>query len=49
MIPEVGRSRAAIRWSMVDLPQPDGPVTATDSPRSIRRLSPFRAMIIPPS
>jgi len=32
---------------MVDLPQPDGPVTVTDSPRSIRRLSPFRALIIP--
>jgi len=34
---------------MVDLPQPDGPVMATDSPRSTRRLSPFSALISPPS
>ena len=30
--PEVGRSIAPHRWSSVDLPQPDGPISATKSP-----------------
>ena len=35
--PEVGRSRPAIRASRVDLPLPEGPRTATNSPGSIAR------------
>ena len=32
MSPPVGRSIAAIRCSSVDLPEPDGPISATNSP-----------------
>src|SRR5476651_187389 len=32
MLPEVGRSSAAIRCSVVDLPPPDGPTSTTNSP-----------------
>src|SRR5579862_5871475 len=31
--PSVGRSMAAIRCSKVDLPEPEGPIRATNSPR----------------
>ena len=32
IVPLVGRSRPAIRFSSVDFPLPDGPITATASP-----------------
>src|SRR5262249_30655229 len=38
-LPEVGRSSPPSRWSSVDLPTPDSPVTATISPRATSRLS----------
>ena len=34
MAPPVGRSRPAIKFSNVDLPLPDGPMIATDSPQA---------------
>ena len=37
---EVGRSRVPIRCSSVVLPDPDGPTTATSSPRRTARLTP---------
>src|SRR5215813_8230698 len=37
-LPEVGRSSPPSRWSSVDLPTPDSPVTATISPRATSRL-----------
>src|SRR6266540_4648192 len=37
-LPEVGRSSPPNRWSSVDLPTPDSPVTATISPRATSRL-----------
>ena len=33
--PALGRSRPAARWSSVDLPEPDGPMTETNSPGSM--------------
>ena len=41
--PEVGRSIPAIRLSSVDLPQPDGPMIATHSPRAMSSEMPRRA------
>ena len=38
-VPPVGRSRPATRLSRVDLPLPDGPITATDSPAASSRLT----------
>jgi hypothetical protein len=35
--PELGRSMAAIRCSSVDLPEPDGPISTTNSPFSMVR------------
>ncbi len=40
--PVLGRSRVATMWSGVDLPEPDGPVTATSSPAPMRKLTPRR-------
>ena len=37
--PSLGRSMAAMRWSSVDLPEPDGPMRATNSPFRISRLT----------
>src|SRR5580700_10301476 len=42
--PEVGRSIAAIRCSSVDLPDPDGPINATNSPLCISRVTSFSAI-----
>src|SRR5215469_14548428 len=42
-VPLVGRSRPAIRFSSVDLPLPDGPMTATDSPAATSKLTPSTA------
>ena len=36
-VPVVGRSRVPMMWSSVDLPDPDGPTSATSSPASIAR------------
>src|SRR5437867_3614085 len=41
--PSVGRSMAAVRWSKVDLPEPDGPISATNSPRVTVMLTFFSA------
>jgi len=41
--PLVGVSRQPIRFINVDLPEPDGPMMATYSPRSIRIETPRRA------
>src|SRR5271165_3306512 len=43
MVPEVGRSMAAIRCSSVDLPEPDGPISTTYSPLLIFRVTFFNA------
>ena len=40
----VGRSIAAIRCSSVDLPDPDGPISATNSPLSISMFASLSAM-----
>jgi hypothetical protein len=37
-VPELGRSSPAIRFSRVDLPLPEGPMTATTSPAATPRL-----------
>jgi hypothetical protein len=42
-VPLVGRSRPAIMFSSVDLPLPDGPITATASPGAICMLTPSTA------
>ena len=42
-VPEVGRSSVPMRLSRVDLPDPEGPTMATNSPRSIERLTPAHA------
>ncbi len=47
MVPDVGVSMAASRWSSVDLPQPDGPVTATVSPAPMVRSIPVSARTWP--
>src|SRR6185503_7323698 len=41
--PLVGRSRQPITFMKVDLPEPDGPITATNSPASMSRLTPSSA------
>ena len=38
MVPVVGRSRPAHRFNSVDLPDPDGPITATNSPFGMSRF-----------
>ena len=45
--PDVGRSNPAIMFSRVDLPQPDGPITATASPVRISSDTPSRAVVSP--
>src|ERR1017187_3151159 len=42
-LPEVGRSIAAMRCSSVDLPEPDGPISTTNSPFSMVRVTCFSA------
>lgn len=45
--PPVGRSRPEIMLSMVDLPHPEGPITATASPARISSDTPSRAVVSP--
>src|SRR5512134_4109932 len=47
--PSSGWSSAARRWRRVDLPQPDGPTIATNSPGSTVRSLPVRALMRPSS
>ena len=42
-VPPVGRSRPPSMWSRVDLPEPEVPTTATNSPFSTVRSTPSRA------
>ncbi len=42
--PSVGRSSAPIKFSKVDLPDPDGPAKLTNSPAAISRSTPFSAL-----
>jgi len=42
-LPDVGVSRAPRMCIKVDLPEPDGPMMATNSPFSILKLTPARA------
>jgi len=42
-VPELGRSSVPIRLSRVDLPEPDGPTMATNSPSSTLRDTPLQA------
>ena len=48
-VPAVGRSIAPMRLSSVVLPEPDGPVTATNSPGAIARSTPSSATTRPSS
>ncbi|MDH6546885.1 hypothetical protein M2162_000982 [Streptomyces sp. SAI-041] len=43
-IPLSGRSRPAAHCSSVDLPDPDGPITAVKVPRPRLRVTPSRAV-----
>ncbi len=45
--PAVGRSSPATMFSSVDLPQPDGPITATASPARISNVTPSSAVESP--
>src|SRR6266576_848845 len=45
-VPPVGRSRPATTLSNVDLPEPDGPITATNSPRRIPSVTPASAATV---
>ena len=45
--PEVGRSMPVIMLTRVDLPLPDLPITATNSPQSTSRSIPFSAVKSP--
>ena len=45
--PRVGRSSVPMMWSRVDLPEPDGPTTASNSPSSTIRPTPRRASTPP--
>src|SRR3978361_308159 len=47
MRPAVGSSRPPRRFSSVDLPLPDGPLMATNSPRRISRSSARSALTLP--
>ena len=47
--PSVGVSSPATRLSSVDLPQPDGPMTATNSPGFISKSTPRNARTGAPS
>ena len=41
--PALGRSRQPMTFMNVDLPDPEGPITATSSPRAISTLTPSSA------
>ncbi len=41
--PEVGASSAAQQCISVDLPEPDGPITAVNSPAAMSMVTPSRA------
>ena len=43
MTPELGRTSPLTSRRMVDLPQPEGPTSATNSPSAMRRLVSARA------
>src|ERR1041384_5208093 len=44
-VPDVGWIRAPMMRSSVDLPQPDGPISDTNSPGSISRSIPCSAVV----
>src|SRR5207249_1266029 len=44
IVPAVGRSSPAIRWSRVDFPLPDGPTTAIRSAASMSNVASARAV-----
>ena len=46
-VPEVGRSSVPTMLSMVDLPEPEGPTTATNSPAVTSSDTPRRAPTSP--
>src|SRR5690606_4772038 len=46
--PDVGVTRPAMICSNVDFPQPEGPIMETKLQRSISRLTPFKAVVVPP-
>ena len=46
--PALGRSRQPITFMKVDLPEPEGPITATNSPLSMSTLTPSSARTSPP-
>ena len=46
IVPSVGESSAPIMFSRVVLPLPEGPRTTMNSPRSIRRSTPSRAVTV---
>ena len=45
MLPAVGRSMVETQLSRVVLPEPEGPMTATNSPEPTARLTPSRARV----
>ena len=45
-VPRVQVSTQPIRFSAVDLPLPDGPAMAVNSPRPMRRLMPLSACTV---
>lgn len=47
MLPEVGRERPEIRRMKDDFPVPDGPITATASPRWMVREMSSRISLLP--
>ena len=42
--PEVGRSKPPSMWRRVDLPEPEVPTMATNSPASTLRSTPSKAL-----
>ncbi len=42
-LPRVGEISAVMSLMMVDFPEPEGPTRKTNSPLSMRMLTPFRA------
>ena len=48
IVPPVGSSRRFRHRRNVDLPDPDGPITTTTSPRWMSALTPFSALILLP-
>lgn len=45
--PDVGRSSPATMFSSVDFPLPEGPITATASPRRTSSVTPSSAATLP--